>query len=552
MNCSTCPDMKADAGPTISRKSVWLPIILIIGVALSYAVYTGHIWEDYYITYRSSKNLATGSGLVYQPGERVHVFTSPLNVLIPAGICWLIGDRSDLLVIWIFRIISLGLLAGVWVILNRVLRRWRISRLPVLFLLLLLAFESKIVAFSMNGQEAALMIFFLTGLTAALEAKSRRWVYIGLIFAGLMYCRPDGFIYGGAYLLAFLIFPTGEESGAARKNLLRDVFRGGLLSLILYSPWLIWSTWYYGSPIPHTVVAKGDALGRSFNFWQILSTLIRFPLDILLHQIGIVFNPIYAGFGGWPRFVNPVSSYITLIGALYWIFPFGSRPARRCSLAFFLCLYYIDRVVPFPYPWYLPFAALFGIIVLALIAEDLIGPLRSRRFVRPWLQISSLVTMAIIAVGIASLFALTAYQMRIQQREIENGIRATVGTWLKVNARTPDDTVFLEPLGYIGFFSGLKMYDEPGLSSPEVVAARKKVGGQQVAPVIRELTPDWLVLRPTEVNQLYREDSSLLKEAYRLEEKFDARPRLRDYRWIPGIGYLYRDSVFHLYRRRNF
>ena len=51
---------------------------------MTWAIYTNHTWEDYYITYRASKNLATGHGLTFTQGERVHSFTSPLGVLLPA------------------------------------------------------------------------------------------------------------------------------------------------------------------------------------------------------------------------------------------------------------------------------------------------------------------------------------------------------------------------------------------------------------------------------------------------------------------------------------
>jgi hypothetical protein len=79
------------------------PVILVVGtvflVAFAFAAYTHHAWEDYWITYRISQNLATGHGLVYTPGERLHAFTSPLGVLLPAGFCWLTGNRSDDLVL---------------------------------------------------------------------------------------------------------------------------------------------------------------------------------------------------------------------------------------------------------------------------------------------------------------------------------------------------------------------------------------------------------------------------------------------------------------------
>jgi hypothetical protein len=51
-----------------------------------------------------------------------------------------------------------------------------------------------------------------------------------------------------------------------------------------------------------------------------------------------------------------------------------------------------------------------------------------------------------------------ARQVAAQQTLIEEGTRRKIGEWLHDQA-APGDTVFMEPLGYIGFFSGLKTYD---------------------------------------------------------------------------------------------
>src|SRR5450755_4887932 len=56
----------------------------IVMVTLVWSAYTHHVWEDFYITYRASKNLALGNGLVFTVGERLQTFTSPLQALIPA------------------------------------------------------------------------------------------------------------------------------------------------------------------------------------------------------------------------------------------------------------------------------------------------------------------------------------------------------------------------------------------------------------------------------------------------------------------------------------
>ncbi len=66
-------------------SATWIVFGLVFALALSWAVYSQQAWEDYYITYRASKNLAEGHGLTFTPGERVHSFTSPLGVLLPAA-----------------------------------------------------------------------------------------------------------------------------------------------------------------------------------------------------------------------------------------------------------------------------------------------------------------------------------------------------------------------------------------------------------------------------------------------------------------------------------
>ena len=50
--------------PTVAadRRSSWIVFAVLFAVATLFAVYTQHVWEDFYITYRASKNLATGNG----------------------------------------------------------------------------------------------------------------------------------------------------------------------------------------------------------------------------------------------------------------------------------------------------------------------------------------------------------------------------------------------------------------------------------------------------------------------------------------------------------
>lgn len=55
-----------------TRTFQWCAVAAVALIAAGFALYTHHIWEDYYITYRAGKNLALGHGLVFTPGQRVH------------------------------------------------------------------------------------------------------------------------------------------------------------------------------------------------------------------------------------------------------------------------------------------------------------------------------------------------------------------------------------------------------------------------------------------------------------------------------------------------
>jgi hypothetical protein len=143
---------------------------------------------------------------------------------------------------------------------------------------------------------------------------------------------------------------------------------------------------------------------------------------------------------------------------------------------------------------------------------------------------------------------MAAKQLRIQQREIEFGVRRQIGLLLHAQAK-PGERVFLEPLGYIGFFSGMKMLDYPGLASREVVAARRQLKTDAWGAIITQLKPEWLVLRPKELVITFRQYPNLENE-YAVSGVADATPRLDKYGWIPGRPYLDFDSRFAILRRK--
>jgi hypothetical protein len=518
------------------RRAWWL--ILFVGAAvlvpLLYALYTGQIWEDYFITFKHSKNLCDGAGLVYYPGERVHGFTSPLGTLLPA-LCYLVaGQGSYLPALWLFRVLSAAAFAGGgWLVCNA-LRAGPAGRLaPILFAALYLL-DVKAVAFSANGMETGFMLLFL-GWALALSGQdlAQRWLAHGLCWAGLMWTRPDGCVYITVLAAANLVFPA-----VPRAALLRGLVKSAGVCAVVYLPWFAWAWAYYGSPVPNTIRAKaGLAPAGQTIAAAVQDVLTRYP-----ERLADAFAPVYPREGPWPVWVTAASVGLAILCSLYWVLPTADRLGRRASLAFAVLGLYLASM-RLCYPWYLPPPALLGLVVVAGAAPALVERWRAAR--RP--LIAGCAAALVLVLGArAGLFGLVTRQMKAQQAEIEWGNRAQVGLWLRDHV-APGESVYVECLGYIGYFSEARMLDYPGLVSPEVVREMRHEPHDHPWVGLR-LEPAWMVLRPAEARAISRDDA--FRQHYTCAETFNVRDRIEGrYAELAGRRYLLFDSAFEVFRR---
>jgi hypothetical protein len=532
--------------------------VLLVGLA--FAAYTQHAWEDYWITFRASRNLATGHGLVYTPGERLHTFTSPLGVLLPAAFCWLTGNQSDSLVLWLFRLVSLGALAAGTVLLFQMLQTLQLRRVSCWLTLGLIGLDAKIVDFSINGMEIGLLIFFLALTIHGLVVTGpRQLLRLGVGWAGLMWTRPDSFVYIAILGIGTLLFLSGKKAGKSRMEWGKLLFGAGLVCTALYVSWFLWAWWYYGTPIPHTVIAKATNK-PPILFDDLVGDLVLFPLDLLTPLITstpLTFLPGYIANGGWLDSIGFVSFALGLPAVFAWLIP-GVRPQTRLfSLAYFLGNFYLTDILKCALPWYLPTVAVFGYLTLGLLFDQALclalrrsQPGQARRWFRHLPKGLRIFAIGLV-IGQAALTVCVVRQLQVQQELIENGLRRQIGLWLRDHAQTPHDTVMLEPLGYIGYYSGLKMLDCPGLVSKEVVEARKRLGPAREHQIGLELMPDWLILRPMEARAGFVMDPESLHKFYELRQVFDVSDKVKATRWLPGRSYLEVDQTFLIFYRKS-
>jgi len=536
-----------------SKKAVFLCVFL---VALGFAAYTDHVWEDYYITYRASKNLATGKGLVYTEGQRVHSFTSPLGVLVPSACSLTVWNSSDQAALWLFRLISIGLLGWSALWLLDLARSQKLSRGGMLLLFLLFAFDPKIVDFSINGMETAFVMFFLTyTLKVLMEEGERSYLKLGMGWAGLMWSRPDSCIYIALMGLAFLLFNPPGFVSRTRKEWVLMMFKAAGVTTCLYLPWFLWAWSYYGSPVPHTVTAKG--LSEQPLFWgDYPFHFLFFPLKAVSQDVTfqLTFWPSYAALGGWNGVILEPFRILAGFCALYWLFPLGRPFARALSFIFCGGHFYLSYFSPFCFAWYLPTLVVLGFLILIQGLEQLMslsrifgGAGKPEGGEELLLRFAGWLSVGVVVIQLGS-FVGTAIQMRAQQRIVEDGNRRRVGEYLR--AESPAGaTVFLEPVGYIGYFSGLKMYHFPGLTSPEMIEARKQVFLDDWGAIIRKMEPTWVVLRPNQAEWIKGWHSGLLEGPYQLDREFDVSGEIEQQEFLPGRNYLLFDQKYLVFRR---
>jgi hypothetical protein len=439
--------------------------------------------EDFLITFRYAENIAGGRGFVYNVGEHVLGSTTPLYTLFLALAAWCHLDAA--LVGKLLNIVADGLTC---LLLYRLLAQPGIGR-PTAGLLAaaLYAFGSTPISISISGMETSLVTCAgLAAVTAYVQEKPRPLL---LLSAVLFLLRID------TLLLTTLLI--AGVSIRMRRFPWPDLG----LALLVVLPWLIFSFWYFGSPVPTSLVAK---------------------LTVYRGAMGASRADILGAFA--TQFVN--GSLQKGLSLLFLIGAADTIRRRDWSLGLpllWLLLYYgtmlTSHVPAFgwyflpPWPLYLALAAL-GLqrIGSFLAARVLSQHGASSAAIAPhWRHAGpAAVGLAIIA-GIAHLRSIR--QDVAAAQSLEDRVRMPIGLWFRDHAQ-PNERILLEPIGTIGYYAHRPILDMIGLVSPEVFPSYRTP--IPIADIVRRLHPDWLCLRPNEAARLQQADPQILNRGYRL------------------------------------
>jgi arabinofuranosyltransferase len=451
----------------LSRPALAFAFIILIGLAAW--VSTVNFWysyDDAFITYRFARNLATGVGLVYNPGEWHLGTTAPLYALILGALGWVAGP--DAIPLFGALISSAALTLGGLALATFGLQH----RAPLAGLFAGMFYVTNPMMFvTFAGEMPLQMALILCGLVAY---RAERPQLAAAILACAALTRPDGL------LAAAVVF--GYDVVVRR----RILWRAWLVFGAIVAPFVILTWVVYGSPLPGTLSAK--LAQRASGFW---GTYFGNGLRgwFRAHLLAGVDGPRFGFFS-----IDPGTlSFWTTIGVLaiagyrFWALPF-------IWIISFVMIYRTMQV-PF-YHWYAA-PALVGLSIVTGAGLAALLSLARRTFASNGSgALKHAEGPLLVALG-ASLVVLAGYPFlralpETTKPHAQVSVYIAAGRWLHDHT-PPNASVGYYEIGYIGYYSQRPLVDALGLVDPNTPP---HVAKGDLGWAFRERRPTFILRKP--------------------------------------------------------
>ncbi len=437
----------------------WAPL-LIFGLALAARLLAGpRTIDDAFITFRYARNIVAGQGFLYNPGDPVLGTTTPLYTLSLAALAMMTGGQDApfpslaLVLNAILDGLSALLLIAIGQRLGRQFAGWGAG--------LAWAIAPFSVTFAIGGLETSLYVFLL--LTLAWAYLQEKFVMASLVGGLALLTRPDALILLGP-LVADRLYLSWRRSGYRIRPMEVGAFA------IPVGAWILFATYYFGSPITHTLTAKSVAyqLPAEAAFVRLLQ---HYATPFMGH---LTFGPAWIGVG------LVVYPFLYLIGGRAIV----REEPRSWALLAFPWLYFAAFAIanPLIFRWYLTPPLPFYFLIILAGAEKIVVDLSATRLlVGPIRRAPGIVPAAAIlmAVVLPAASALKDWQWRPDHGPSRP---APAMAWIELELFYHEAAGILKPLlkpesvlaasdvGVLGYETSARILDTVGLNSPEALA----------------------------------------------------------------------------------
>jgi arabinofuranosyltransferase len=417
------------------RLTRWLLIggVVVLAAGIFLWSNTPYDIDDAPITYRYARNIAEGNGFVYNIGERILGTSTPLFTLVLAAL-----HTAGIPIPLASNALNLVASVAVVAVTMALVRELTDSFWTALLAGLMLLVQDSFVRYSMAGMETPVYTLLIFSSILSL-AKGQSLLSAAL--AGLaVLMRLDGLAIAGAILLACAV--------QQRRLPLREM---AIVAIIL-TPWVVFSTAYFGSPIPLSMLAKQQHLqsAHASRYW-IWEQLFVHPL-----YKGLLLLPFIALGSLW--YVRKRAASATWLALTSW-------------LSAYLVAYTLVGI-DF-YEWYLvpalPALVCFAAVGLTAVWEAAGKWLRQR----PLAQVMLFAAFLAILLGpyvwhaYLSVKGFKGYLMSLEHT------RVVAGDWLDRHS-DPASRVLAGAIGHLGYTSNRYIIDGAGLVTPAKLRASLK------------------------------------------------------------------------------
>ena len=232
-----------------TRSLVSGTLLLILAASVFHIAIVDYSADDGFISFRYAEHLARGQGLVYNIGERVEGYTNFLWVALLAAVRWAIPSVD---------LPQAARVAGTAATLLIIVLAFRFAKTvargsaAALLAAAFLAAHSSLAAWSAGGLETSLftlLVFAGASSYVSYRRTGRHLAVSGILFALAAMTRPDGVIFFVATLFALIV-------SGYRRDGLRPAVRFAAMFLVIFVPYFIGRSLYFGDLFPNTAYAK--------------------------------------------------------------------------------------------------------------------------------------------------------------------------------------------------------------------------------------------------------------------------------------------------------
>ncbi len=452
-----------------NRWVLYAALAAALILALVYAeLFMWNSVDDTYIFLRYADNWLSGHGPVYNPGERVEGYTSPLWLLLLTGLTGL-GLPGPLAVKLLSGASGIATLILIWLLARRLLGDSeggsRAAPLAVTVAALSGTFAFWLLAGAMEITLLTALLsgawYLLTGRPDADEGTRRRELALsGTLFGLAVLTRPAAGLFA---LVALIKVLTNKE------RRWRDTALFLLPPVLLVGGWQVFRLSYYGAWLPNTFHTKVELNGRVLvRGLEGLGDYLLFRLPLLAAALAAPWRKLWKRL--WPL-VAPTLAwwlYLVLVGGDWMIFRL-----------------------------YLPTLPVLAIAAAAGV-NRLIESARSKPALR---RLAFLPLLLLVAHGALSNLTGEPTLLWSHRREYSEYLHRTAEWLNRVSAE--NDLLAVTIAGVVPYFTGLETVDMLGLSDAHIAREGRSLAGLSKPgherydnDYVLEREPDWIILQP--------------------------------------------------------